>query len=123
MYHYFKKGMTAGELISTLQVIIAELSLKSEDEILFACVDIAGEQSCRNDMLDDQENNHDYNHAPLEEVISNIPPHEVIRYFLDSEYDARDCDEYWERMQDTKREIFSEIIENLPKELKDEYEL
>jgi len=120
MYHRFKKGMTAGELIEDLQLIIADLSLENEDDIVFAQLEICTEQSCRNDLAYDQEREYD-EETVLDEIVYNIPPHDVIRYILDSEEEARNSDDYWDRMQDSKREIWSELIENLPKELKDKH--
>ncbi len=118
MYHRFKKGMTVSELIEDLQMIIADLSLENEDDIVFAQLEICTEQSCRNDLLYDQER--EYNEETvLDEIVYSIPPHDVIRYFLDSEEEARNSDDYWDRMQDSKSEIWSELIENLPKELRD----
>lgn len=118
MYHRFKKGMTVSELIEDLQMIIADLSLKNEDEIVYAQLEICTEQSCRNDLTYDQENRYD-EETVLDEIVQYIPPHDVIRYFLDSEEEARNSDDYWDRMQDSKSEIWSELIENLPKELRD----
>ena len=118
MYHCFKKGMTVSELIEDLQMIIADLSLKNEDEIVFAQLEIFTEQTGRNNLTYDQENSYD-EETVLDEIVQYIPPHDVIRYFLDSEEEARNSDDYWERMQDSKSEIWSELIENLPKELRD----
>ena len=122
MYHHFKKGMTVSELIEDLQMIIADLSLENEDDIVFAQLEICTEQSCRNDLAYDQESSID-EETRLDEIVCNIPPHDVIRYILDSEEEARNSDDYWDRMQDSKREIWSELIENLPKELKDKHGL
>ena len=114
--------MTVSELIEDLQMIIADLSLKNEDEIVFAQLEIFTEQTCRNNLTYDQENSYD-EETVLDEIVQYIPPHDVIRYFLDSEEEARNSDDYWDRMQDSKREIWSELIKNLPKELRDKYEL
>jgi hypothetical protein len=122
MYHRFKKGMTVSELIEDLQMIIADLSLKNEDDIIYAHLEICTEQSCRNDIAYDQAHTID-GETQIDEVINSIPPPEIIRYFLDSEEEARNSDDYWDRMQDSKREIWSELIKNLPKELRDKYEL
>lgn len=122
MYHRFKKGMTVSELIEDLQMIIADLSLENEDDIVFAQLEICTEQFCRNDLSYDQERQYD-EETVLDEIVYNIPPHDVIRYFLDSEEEARNSDDYWDRMQDSKNEIWSEIIGNLPKELKDKHGL
>jgi len=122
MYHHFKKGMTASELIEDLQMIIADLSLKNEDEIVYAHLEIIEEKSCRSDLAYDQEKTID-EETRLDEIVCSIPPHDVIRYFLDSEEEARNSDDYWDRMQDSKSEIWSELIENLPKELKDKHGL
>jgi len=122
MYHRFKKGMTVSELIEDLQMIIADLSLENEDDIVFAQLEICTEQSCRNDIAYDQESSID-EETRLDEIVQYIPPHDVIRYFLDSEEEARNSNDYWDRMQDSKSEIWSELIENLPKELRDKNEL
>jgi hypothetical protein len=101
-------------------MIIADLSLKNEDEIVYAHLEICTEQSCRNDLSYDQENSYN-EETVLDEIVQYIPPHDVIRYFLDSEEEARNSDDYWERMQDSKSEIWSDLIENLPKELRDKH--
>ena len=111
---------TVKDLKERLMETIQELCLMDEDEIVSGTLEFDTTEEIKRSILYDRDS-YDPEES-VEELTKNlefVPPHVIHTYHISAEYEARDSDDYWNRHQEAKLDIYhDEISKFFPKKEK-----
>jgi hypothetical protein len=107
-----RDSYTAKDLKERLMEIVANLDLMVEDEILSGELEFSTTKEVISTISFDRESycSSDEETEKLENNLSYAPPHVIHLYNIHPDEYARESDDFWERYNDLKRDVFHDDI-------------